>query len=89
MTISDMIRILWIDALLVGQDSAPDRTATMKQRYPQCALTSETALWIWARALLCLMLLGYAVFAHGCHGDEDHELFDASRPLISPSGIMP
>jgi hypothetical protein len=32
---------------------------------------------IWARVAVVVLLAGYVLFAHGCHGDEDNELFDA------------
>jgi hypothetical protein len=38
-------------------------------------LVSEPATgrgWLW---LPMALLLGYLLFAHGCHGDEDNELF--------------
>lgn len=31
-----------------------------------------------------LLLLGYLLFAHGCHGDEDNELFMRLRNGIIP-----
>jgi hypothetical protein len=36
-------------------------------------------LFRWA---LYLMLCGYLVFAHGCHGDVDDELFMAARSAL-------
>lgn len=32
--------------------------------------------WAWGVALV---LAGYLLFCHGCHGDEDHELFNVVR----------
>jgi hypothetical protein len=32
-------------------------------------------LWRWITAAALLLLGGYLLFAHGCHGDEDNELF--------------
>jgi hypothetical protein len=32
---------------------------------------------VWARVVAMALLLGYLLFAHGCHGDEDNELRDA------------
>lgn len=29
--------------------------------------------------VIYLLLAGYLLFAHGCHGDEDNELFAGSR----------
>jgi hypothetical protein len=36
------------------------------------------AVPVVARFALALLLAGYLLFAHGCHGDEDNELFGAS-----------
>ncbi|MBI2804429.1 MAG: hypothetical protein HYX68_05520 [Planctomycetes bacterium] len=36
------------------------------------------ARWLFAAALLASML-----FAHGCHGDEDHELFTTCVEWLS------
>jgi hypothetical protein len=36
----------------------------------------------WPLWLLC----GYLLFAHGCHGDEDHELFSALGPRLKAVG---
>jgi hypothetical protein len=32
----------------------------------------------WWAYLLAVLLAGYLLFAHGCHGDEDNELFAAA-----------
>jgi hypothetical protein len=32
---------------------------------------------VWVRAVVTALLVGYLLFAHGCHGDEDNELLDA------------
>jgi hypothetical protein len=34
---------------------------------------------VLARYGAALLLAGYLLFAHGCHGDEDNELFGACR----------
>ena len=36
----------------------------------------------WLYGLLVLLLAGYLLFCHGCHGDEDTELF-------APTGAAP
>jgi hypothetical protein len=37
----------------------------------------------WAGPLLLVILAGYLLFAHGCHGDEDNELFTSlARALM-------
>jgi hypothetical protein len=39
--------------------------------------------WLW---LPMLLLLGYLLFAHGCHGDEDNELFIKFQRAVGASG---
>lgn len=36
--------------------------------------------WRWG---VFLMLSAFLLFAHGCHGDEDNELFALARQLVS------
>jgi hypothetical protein len=33
--------------------------------------------------LIALLLAGYLLFAHGCHGDEDNELLTSARGGVS------
>jgi hypothetical protein len=33
----------------------------------------------WWRYAAALLLCGYLLFAHGCHGDEDNELFAVGK----------
>jgi len=33
------------------------------------------------RLVALLIVAGYLLFAHGCHGDEDNELFNAVRTV--------
>jgi hypothetical protein len=40
----------------------------------------DSPFWRWAAFLL---LAGYLLFAHGCHGDEDNELFTWATRMIS------
>lgn len=35
-----------------------------------------------------LLLAGYLLFAHGCHGDEDNELFSANVGQEIPAGVI-
>jgi len=37
------------------------------------------------RVVTLLLLAGFLLFAHGCHGDEDNELFARVRAWISAS----
>ena len=43
-----------------------------------CQIPDETrrAGPAWVRVVVLLLLMGYILFAHGCHGDEDNELLD-------------
>ncbi len=43
---------------------------------PLLELAPRRRWWRWAAALV---LGGYLLFAHGCHGDEDSELFAVRR----------
>jgi hypothetical protein len=36
----------------------------------------------WLYAAAALVFAGYLLFAHGCHGDEDNELFAAGRDVV-------
>ena len=38
---------------------------------------------ILGRLVALLALAGYLLFAHGCHGDEDNELFNAVRTVFT------
>jgi hypothetical protein len=40
----------------------------------------------WLRGLVILLLGGYLLFSHGCHGDEDTELFCPLSVGVPPSG---
>ena len=40
----------------------------------------DCVVWPWPRGTVLLALCAYLLFAHGCHGNEDHEL------LGSPAG---
>ena len=48
---------------------------------PEPAPTGPPRRW-WQFAPL-LLLAGYLLFAHGCHGDEDNELFAAVRSFLN------
>jgi hypothetical protein len=40
--------------------------------------------WLWVALVL---LAGYLLFCHGCHGDEDNELFIGARN-VTPIRII-
>jgi hypothetical protein len=46
--------------------------------------TAPALHWVSAvcRWLIIATIAGQLVFAHGCHGDEDHELFGAVQRLV-------
>jgi hypothetical protein len=52
------------------------------QRRRNPAAMSAAARWC-VRGLLAAWLLASMLFAHGCHGDEDHELFTACVEWIA------
>jgi len=39
------------------------------------AVAGTASVVSWRLGLALLMLVGLLLFAHGCHGDEDHELW--------------
>jgi hypothetical protein len=50
--------------------------ADRKGEYDQAVADEVVAdAWSWSRPVVFLGLSAYLLFAHGCHGDEDHELF--------------
>src|SRR5438034_8075882 len=48
-------------------------------RESSCSRTAgvPAALRAWRPWAVLLLLAGYLLFCHGCHGDEDNELFTA------------
>jgi len=53
----------------------PARSASEGQSKPSLARRAGGAVLI--------ILAGYLLFAHGCHGDEDNELFTSFRQALS------
>src|ERR1700682_4059647 len=51
--------------------------------------TMAPSIWTWSRAAVFLALSAYLLFAHGCHGDEDHELFAPVAFIPGVNGEMP
>jgi hypothetical protein len=52
----------------------------MKTAAPIAVRRREVILAV-LRGLLLAALLGNFLFAHGCHGDEDHELFQSLQTI--------
>lgn len=44
-------------------------------------ITDHPVLLMVARVLLAALVAGLLILAHGCHGDEDNELFDIASIL--------
>lgn len=42
---------------------------------------------LWSYGACYLLLVGFLVFAHGCHGDEDNELFALCVAILRYFGI--
>jgi hypothetical protein len=56
---------------------------------PPAPLPPEPARRLgWWRYVAALLLGGYLLFAHGCHGDEDNELFAAGKHLFGEPGAL-
>ena len=43
----------------------------------------------WWRYVALLLLGGYLLFAHGCHGDEDNELFAGRWRMVDQARLTP
>ncbi len=74
--------------------TAKTRKRTRHLRYPRYGLETHAQRGLarshqehasrWGRRFLAAVLVGYLLFAHGCHGDEeDHELCAWPFPLSS------
>jgi hypothetical protein len=50
------------------------RTVCSEDKYDTLT-TLSVAPWRWPAYFIALLLGGYLLVAHGCHGDEDNELF--------------
>jgi hypothetical protein len=61
------------------------RPSPAHSRHPPYQATNKRRLLCyWFYATAALLLGGYLLFVHGCHGDEDNELFAANRPNRPP-----
>lgn len=49
----------------------------MNPTKPEVITAKQRGLTTFAKCLLAAWLLGSLLFAHGCHGNEDNELFTA------------
>jgi hypothetical protein len=57
----------------------------LEDRRCRFSQTDGTRSWRhWTGALMAGIVAGYLLFAHGCHGDEDNELF-GGRSAIAPA----
>jgi hypothetical protein len=57
----------------------------MCPRQKTCLTHEPTGLAVFARWVAFVLLAGHLLFAHGCHGDEDHELFGAVSRVVGTS----
>jgi hypothetical protein len=52
-----------------------EKPAKMRRRQPGGVPAGQTELWASVfRLAIPLLIAGFLLFAHGCHGDEDNEL---------------
>ncbi len=42
---------------------------------PRCRFQERSRFFTVVRVFVAITFVGHLLFAHGCHGDEDHELF--------------
>lgn len=69
-------------------DTASARNRLVSDRTPPATRsteTSSTAVWGWFAAAAFVLL---PILAHGCHGDEDHELFAGRAAAFAGEGRM-
>jgi hypothetical protein len=81
-----------MNATMSGERSRVSAPLAKKNRHPvwapvSASLAQQTrqrpSFARWAGPLLLVILAGYLLFAHGCHGDEDNELFTSfARALV-------
>ena len=53
---------------------------TIRERTPTDEATEASPRRRWGLWPVVLLLAGYALFCHGCHGDEDNELLVQAGP---------
>src|SRR5947209_608816 len=55
-------------------------TWNSEMEHPPCPVIARRGGWLFGAVIL---LAGYLLFCHGCHGDEDNELFiRATRSVV-------
>jgi len=59
--------------------------AGAKGNGPSPSIPKNRRQWFFVGAFL--LLGGYLLFAHGCHGNEDNELFSASEEIARLSAM--
>jgi hypothetical protein len=57
--------------------------AALDEKTDPAATPGTRLCRLLARYGLALVLAGYVLFAHGCHGDDDNELFTAASVVMS------
>jgi len=97
MTVCNAEKVARQAIALIGQPRTNGRLGgflpiALQSRPVQSARDSLYRVGLAFRRALLVALIGQLLFAHGCHGDEDHELFStvaefsAESPTPSPSG---
>jgi hypothetical protein len=68
------------------------RTADLQNRIMSIACRESVRETVPKRnpwlCLVLLLLTGFLIFAHGCHGDEDNELFTGRRFSLAAGGAV-
>jgi hypothetical protein len=58
----------------------------VRERLPEEPTPVRGGRRLWVALVL---LAGYLLFCHGCHGDEDNELFAGMRNPVSMAWVAP
>jgi hypothetical protein len=61
---------------------SPEAPEAMPREEPAGDGPLKVPLKVMLRIVVLLLLGGLILFAHGCHGDEDNELFGVVRALM-------
>ncbi len=77
MRISGIVSILWV--YLIDLQKCPFDIKTNHTPPPEAPACAR-----WSRVAVLLALSSYLLLAHGCHTDEDHELFKVTHIGVAP-----
>jgi len=59
------------------------RERRMQPNFAYASGSEVQIVFTFLRGMLLVAVLASILFAHGCHGDEDHELFNLLRACVA------